>query len=302
MLKSQKLGISGLSVFLVIASSAPAFAMPLGNFTDLKVDRAVDQAVDWESSIPEALPGTVDFTAIVALNDCSGSIVRFDTSADTDPAVVLTNGHCLDGGFLKPGEVVLDQPVSRDFELLSRDGSQMLGVLRADRVVYSTMTKTDITIYRLTQTYADILRNYGIAALTLSSEHSTAGRSIAIASGYWRKIYSCNIDQFIPELKESDWTWQDSIRYSQPGCEIIGGTSGSPVIDTETHQMIGINNTTNENGRRCTLDNPCEVDSSGHITVNRHAGYGQETYLIYGCLNAKNEFDLGQPTCELPKP
>ena len=35
------------------------------------------------------------YDAIVALDNCSGSLVRFPGAADTDKAVVLTNGHCI---------------------------------------------------------------------------------------------------------------------------------------------------------------------------------------------------------------
>src|SRR5690348_6298664 len=52
---------------------------------------------------------TVDFAGTVALSDCSGSVIRFPNSADSDPALVLTNGHCLETGFPDPGQVITGQ-------------------------------------------------------------------------------------------------------------------------------------------------------------------------------------------------
>ncbi len=56
------------------------------------------------------------------------------------------------------------------------------------------------------------------------------GAAISVVSGYWKKTYNCNVDGFAYRLKEGDWTWKDSVRYTAP-CKVIGGTSGSPVVD-----------------------------------------------------------------------
>jgi hypothetical protein len=95
--------------------------------------------------------------------------------------------------------------------------------------------------------------------------------------------------------------WKDSIRYTSE-CQTIGGTSGSPIVETATGKVIGINNTGNEDGARCTLNNPCEVAPDGTVTVRQGTNYGEETYLFYGCLVAGSEIDLAKPGCALPKP
>ncbi|MEU2355595.1 serine protease [Streptomyces misionensis] len=243
---------------------------------------------------------TVNFAGTVSLSDCSGSIIRFAGSADSDPALVLTNGHCLETGFPDPGQVITGQSSSRTFGLLNASGSK-IATLRANQVVYSTMTDTDVTIYRLTSTYAQIKSSYGINALTVSDTHPTAGTAIKVVSGYWKTTYSCNIDGFVYRLKEGDWTWKDSIRYTS-SCNTIGGTSGSPVIDTTTGKVIAVNNTGNEDGQRCTVNNPCEVDAGGNITVRQGINYAEETYQIPACFTTGNKLDLGAVGCVLPKP
>lgn len=81
----------------------------------------------------------------------------------------------------------------------------------------------------------------------------------------------------------------------------IPGTSGSPVEDANTSQIVGINNTGNEQGQRCTLDNPCEVDQNGTVTVRQGTNYGQETWFIAACIGPGSRFDLTRPGCGLPR-
>ncbi|MFB7504730.1 trypsin-like peptidase domain-containing protein [Streptomyces broussonetiae] len=243
---------------------------------------------------------TVDFAGTVSLSNCSGSVIRFPNSADTDPALVLTNGHCLETGFPDPGQVITGQSSSRTFGLLNSAGSKV-ATLRANQVVYSTMTDTDITIYRTTTTYVAIKKNYGISPLTVQDTHPTAGTAIKVVSGYWKTIYSCNVDGFVYQLKEGDWTWKDSVRYTS-ACNTIGGTSGSPVIDTATGKVVAVNNTGNENGERCTVDNPCEVDENGNVTIHQGINYAEETYIIPACFTTGNKLDLSASGCALPKP
>ncbi|MCZ0987252.1 trypsin-like serine peptidase [Streptomyces diastatochromogenes] len=243
---------------------------------------------------------TVNFAGTVSLSNCSGSVVRFPNSADSDPALVMTNGHCLETGFPEPGEVITGQSSSRTFGLLNSSGTKV-ATLRANQVVYSTMTDTDVTIYRLTTTYAAIKSSYGISPLTVQNTHPTTGSAIKVVSGYWKRIYNCNVDGFVYRLKEGDWTWKDSLRYTS-ACNTIGGTSGSPVIDTATGNVVAVNNTGNEDGERCTENNPCEVDESGNVTVRQGINYAEETYQIPACFTTGNKLNLSASGCTLPKP
>ncbi|MGW0992697.1 trypsin-like serine peptidase [Streptomyces sp. NPDC002523] len=274
--------------------AAPAVAAPQGH----AVEAAKPAKVAKPAKAAKAV--TVNFAGTVSLSNCSGSVVRFPGSADSDPALVMTNGHCLETGFPSPGQVITGQSSSRSFGLLNSSGSR-IATLRANQVVYSTMTDTDVTIYRLTTTYAAIKSSYGISALTVQNTHPAAGTGIKVVSGYWKRIYSCDVDGFVYRLKEGGWTWKDSVRYT-PACNTIGGTSGSPVIDTATGNVVAVNNTGNEDGQSCTENNPCEVDASGNITVRKGINYAEETYQIPACFTTGNKLDLAAAGCVLPKP
>jgi V8-like Glu-specific endopeptidase len=249
-------------------------------------------------SVAPAQAAAVDFTGVVALDNCSGSVVRTPGADPADPALVLTNAHCVK--FMAAGEVTVDKGSSRTFTLLNRAGNGSLGTLRATRLLYATMTGTDVALYRLSSTYRQVER-MGSRALELSTEHPVAGADISVVSGYWKKVYSCRIDGFVHEVRESDWVWKDSIRYT-PECDTIGGTSGSPVVDPATGKVVGVNNTGNEDGKRCTFGNPCEVDPDGNVTVRRGTRYGQQTFQAVPCLPGGGEIDLAAPGCGLPRP
>ncbi|MEV8436772.1 trypsin-like peptidase domain-containing protein [Actinosynnema sp. NPDC051121] len=240
----------------------------------------------------------VDFTGAVALNGCSGSVVRPPAYQPSDPALVMTNGHCV--RFMEPHEVVVDVPADRRFTLLAADGEGTLGTLRASSLVYATMYGTDVALYRLTTTYGEV-ESMGGRALELSAEHPGDGIEIGVVSGYWRHVYSCEVDGYVHELREGRWTWKGSMRYTE-ACDTKGGTSGSPVVDVATGKVVAVNNTGNEDGERCTDNNPCEVAENGEVTVHRGIGYAQQTHQIVPCLTGGGRVDLTAPGCGLPRP
>ncbi|GAA3157585.1 serine protease [Streptomyces virens] len=264
------------------------------------VNSTVGTAADTLNGLTAPKEGAVNFAGTVSLSNCSGSVVRMPDSAADDPALVLTNGHCLESGFPAPGQVVVDQASSRTFGLLNSSGSKV-ATLRADRLLYATMTDTDAAVYRLGTTYAQIKSAYGIDPLTLADSHPQAGTAISVVSGYWKRIYSCSVDGFVYRMKEGDWTWKDSVRYTSE-CNTIGGTSGSPVVDDATRTVVAVNNTGNEDGERCTVNNPCEVDESGNVTVRQGINYAQQTYQFPACFGVDNKLELSASGCVLPKP
>lgn len=243
---------------------------------------------------------TADFEGIVALSNCSGSVVRMPHSQLGDPALVLTNGHCLESGMPEPGVVVVDEPSTRTFTLLNAAGRDR-ATLRATSLSYATMTGTDIALYELAQTYEDIDDRYGIEPLTVDAARSRPGTGINVISGYWKRVYSCDLDGFVHELHEAGWVMKDSLRYTAD-CDTIGGTSGSPVVNTVTGKVVGVNNTGNNGGEPCILGNPCEVGRDGEVTVRPGINYGQQTYQLTRCTTVGNKIDLDLPGCGLARP
>ncbi|HEX8870588.1 MAG TPA: serine protease [Lentzea sp.] len=242
----------------------------------------------------------VTFSGTVALSNCSASLVRLPSSSDADKALVLTNGHCYE--LMKANQAVVNRTVqSRSVKLLNSAGTGTVATLSTNKLVYATMTGTDAAFYQLEQTYGQIQQQYGTRALELSATHPVAKTDIRVVSGYWKKIYSCQIDGFVYQLKEADWTWRDSLRYTS-SCNTIGGTSGSPIIDNVSGKVVGVNNTGNESGGRCTMNNPCEVDAASTVTVRKGINYGQQTFDFVSCFGPGTKLNLSLPGCKVTKP
>ncbi|GIF19038.1 hypothetical protein BJ973_006086 [Actinoplanes tereljensis] len=253
-----------------------------------------------QAAAPTTALAAVTLANTIKLSNCSAALVRFPSSVSSDRAMMLTNGHCYEGGMPGAGVVIQNRTSTRSGSLLNSSGTA-LGTVRADRVLYATMTGTDVTLYRLTSTFATLSSNYGATALTISSSHPVAGSSITIPSSYWKQIWNCKIDSFVSTLREGVWTWKDSIRYDV-NCDTIHGTSGSPLVDATSGQIVGINNTGNDDGAMCTLNNPCEVDANGTTHAYQGQSYGEQTYWFTTCLNASRTIDLTVSGCLLTKP
>jgi V8-like Glu-specific endopeptidase len=264
----------------------------------LTTANAVAPSTDSGAPAAAQAAAATDFSGTVALSNCSGAIVRWASSAPNDTAMMLTNGHCVD--FMDTREVIVDEPATRGVTLLTGAGDTA-GTVQTTRIVYATMWKTDVALYELGVTYKQLSDQYGVPALTLAStKPSPKDQAISVISGYWLTEYKCNLNGFAYRLHEYVWTWRQSLRYSDGGCQVIGGTSGSPILDKDRVQ-IGINNTINEDGERCTLNNPCEENRKGKITVHPHRGYGQETWIFYTCLSG-TELNLDKQGCRLGAP
>ncbi|MGW7414057.1 S1 family peptidase [Streptomyces sp. NPDC054863] len=289
-----------LATLLVGAGAAPAFAATGQDTAPATGTTSTKASPTKAAPKGKAKVKAVDFAGTVALSNCSGSVVRTPTAKPEDPALVMSNGHCLESGFPAPGEVVVDKSSTRTFKLL--DGAaKELGTLKASKIAYGTMTDTDVSLYQLTSTYAQIESQYGVKALEFDTARPAQGKAITVVSGYWKKTYSCKVDGFAHQLKEGNWTWKDSVRYTSD-CKTIGGTSGSPVLDDATGKVVAVNNTGNESGEECTDNNPCEVDENGKVTVHQGINYGQQTYGMVPCIGVGSKIDLTAAGCQLPKP
>jgi V8-like Glu-specific endopeptidase len=242
-----------------------------------------------------------DFEGIVKLEGCSASLIKFYGQPLEDLAYVLTNAHCIKRKRgLMPSKKVIYNKRSR-IKMKAYNDKLREVKLKTNTLVYATMAHTDAALYRVNQTYQQ-LEDKGVRAFELDSRRPVIGTSMDIVSGFWNRGYRCHIDDLLYKIIEGRYTWFDSIKYSKTGCDIIDGTSGAPIIETGTRVVIGINNTANEKGKKCTMENPCEVDQNGNVLVLHKRSYGQQTYQFYSCLDEDYNIDLSIDTCLLPKP
>jgi hypothetical protein len=240
-------------------------------------------------------PPPVDLAGTVNFGGCSGAVVRLPGATDSDPALLLTNGHCDPGPGPIPDEVVTDQPANLPAVVLDAAGNPVR-TLRTVKALYVTMSGTDIALYQLKNTYAEL---GNVRAWPLATGRPRQGIDIRVVSGGLKQVFSCRIDGFAYRVLEKAYVTKDVVRYT-PECQTGPGSSGSPVVDPSTGELIAINNTSNRDGGQCTENNPCEMDRYGNISVHRGIAYATQTYWITTCLTPGNRLDLTKPGCLLP--
>jgi hypothetical protein len=232
------------------------------------------------------------------INGCSASAVRTGRSEPNDPALLLTNGHCAEE---RPprGTGIRDRPSRLSVTVGDVSGNASVRAFTT-RLLYATMSGTDVALYRLDRTYAE-LADAGVPALTLSDEGSRVGDRVTLLSGAWQESFACTIEAIVPTLREGGYEQHDALRYAtSAGCEPGPGTSGSPLVDPDTRQVVAIHNTHNDgDGEACGDDNPCEVDPQGATTAVKGRSYAQQTAGLARCIAAGSRVVLTQPGCAL---
>jgi len=168
--------------------------------------------------------------------------------------------------------------------------------VRSTRILYASINSLDIALVELSKTYQELAQK-GVRSRRIASNPLPVGSLMVMASGFFRSATSCAVLGIIPFIREDDYLNLDSYKYRE--CDARHGTSGSPLIDAATGEVVGVNYTGNDDGERCTFNNPCEVDQAGRVTVDQGAGYGDPVHKIMTCLNAQKEFDVTKTGCEL---
>ncbi|MHA7135164.1 S1 family peptidase [Oerskovia turbata] len=156
------------------------------------------------------------------LEGCESSIVRTTASRDDDPALLLTNGHCLptvDGASDMPprGASVVDRPVSAQVAFTDAQGYG-LTTANVDRLLLGTTTGTDVAVYRLDASFAE-LEARGVKVLRLATTAPRAGETVTLMTSEPR---TCTIEAVVPILREGGYEQQGALRMAaSPDCETL---------------------------------------------------------------------------------
>jgi len=240
---------------------------------------------------PEDLRGMGSLT-------CSGVLIRANRGDDRR-AILLTNGHCATNAAIEADDAVVNAPYERG-ELSIFMGGETPEVVKPNAVLYATRTGTDVALIELKSTYRE-LESKGARVYNLSDVDAKPETDIQLVSGYWKQKQLCAISHIVGSLIEDVWTTRDSYAMRDP-CPIVGGWSGTPMLEPTTGKIVGILSATNTAGQVCTLDNPCEVMPDGTRLAFNGRSYGSRTSMIPGCLTAAGDLDLAATTCKLTKP
>jgi hypothetical protein len=269
-------------------------------YTDLSAHRAWIRAyTSGRRTIPQAprpaAPGIAGTAAIVP-GGCSASVVRVAASRPSDPAMLLTNGHCVTP---RPpvGATLVDRPAT-DRVALNGPTSNTVAIATANRLLYATMTGTDVALYRLRESYAALAAR-GVPARELATQGPTPGTALVLQSGALQNTYACRVEAIVPAVREAGYTQRNVIRYANdPSCAPVGGTSGSQLIDARTGQIVAVHNShVTGADKPCAEGEPCEVAADGTTSSVKGRSYGQQISGLASCLSAGSTLDLRRPGC-----
>lgn len=276
--------------------SAHAFPLPAPGLNVPGVE-GFDATTTFADPKAEIKPATTEDLLGMASLRCSGSLVYLNRKA-SDRAVVITNGHCSRETLLAPGETLVNVPYKRRSAPVSigtRDGMVSVEVAR---VLYATMTDTDLALLELEETYEELTAQ-GAKVFKIADRDPVPGTRTRVVSGFWQERQDCVIEANVPTLLEGDWTFKNAFSFDR-GCLVRGGYSGTPVIDSASNLVVAVVNTVNENGLSCAINNPCEV-RDGKKFADKDRGYAQRVTDVPACVDAKGEIALNQKDCKLPR-
>lgn len=198
-----------------------------------------------------------------AASTCTAFLL--ETPAQSAPAYALTNGHCFDLnayatrlGEESDGAITFNHFV---------DTAGSAVKVRIARVAWSSMKGVDLAVVRLESTLA-ALEARGVQPLRLASvpDAGTHVESVGVpvaqipAAEQFLRRSSCSAGERVPRLVEGPWSWYDVIPFDCKG--IVQGSSGSPLLDATSGDVVGVINTTTFLGERltpCYPGRPCEL-------------------------------------------
>ncbi|WP_431789900.1 trypsin-like serine protease [Microbacterium paraoxydans] len=235
-----------------------------------------------------------------ALGECESSLVMAANSRRDDPALLLTNGHCIPAveqtrDIPRRGEFLQNLPADGEVSFADAQGYG-LTTAGLDRLLFGTMTGTDVAVYRLDASFAE-LEARGATVLRLAAASPRVGDSVRLMA---TEQLSCTIEAVVPTLREEGYVLHQSLRMAkEKTCETYPGTSGAALVAEDGKTVVGINSSHNDGGEACAEDNPCEVSADGTTSVRPGQAYGQQVTGLNDCIAAGSVFDAEAPGCTL---
>jgi hypothetical protein len=267
-------------------------------YTDVTKHAAWIYGIVTGTAVPPEVP-VPSLAGTVELPGCMASVVRTPGAHRQSKALLLTNGHCIEGARPAAGSALVNQPAHRPVEIEDSEGYPKV-TATANRLVYATMTGTDIALYRLDKTYGQLAAE-GAKVFQLTTKPVRAGDHVDVLSGAYRQ--PCTVQAVVPHLREGGYQLDNSIRYAATdNCYLGPGYSGSAMIAPDGNTVVGVHNTTNLAGEQCTDGNPCEVAADGTVSSVKGRSYGQQLNTIPGCLTVDSHLTLTRPGCTLTRP
>jgi Trypsin-like peptidase domain len=213
---------------------------------------------------------------------------RESDSAANGPAYVLSNGHCV---YNTLGRIGVDLHIEGHVEFnYFKDTPSQRKVYSLKRLNWSSLQGTDLAVLELDAPLSELIED-GIQPLRLADGLPEANSPIlsvsapVAATGYTLRLSACTLES-VAQIVEHPYAWVNNLRNR---CQdVLPGSSGSPILNRVTHEVIGIMGTSttgSSENSRCFADAPCEVND-GQPTWLNTTNYGSPTYPLNACFVA----------------
>ncbi|MBI3543965.1 MAG: trypsin-like peptidase domain-containing protein [Deltaproteobacteria bacterium] len=306
--------LSALAIVLATAAFTPEEEVVFDDNGNKLPDSSVNSPLaNWKIlklAESRALNG-VGLVDIFGGGGCTGAFL--DTGAGPDgPAYVLSNGHCAGPNLMKPTDVLVDKAVTPGMNFRFNyfiDAGPAVRKVAIKRIAYATMHNTDVTVFELDATFGQVIKA-GFIPHRIAAQDPARGTRVEMVgvpqSGVRRaerfvRRSTCEIGGRA-NLREGGYDFTGAFRHQ---CSSVGGSSGSPVISLETHEIVAINNTGVDDKAldepECAIDRPCEVASDGRVRTDVNTNYAQRVSDIPSCFDGKGVFNIRQDGCRLEK-
>jgi hypothetical protein len=255
------------------------------------------------ATVPAPPTSAARYSGVVQVREdaaCTGWLL--DTGHPDAAAYVVSSGRCSQARRLLPTGVGLDLPATGQVQFGLGRGTTMYGV-RIDRVVYTTMNGTDLSVLALATTLGQ-LQARGIDAYRPVGP--PAGQRVVTAVGVpVQGLASSQIALRAGECQsggaaaavEGSWFFEPAVALQCPG--VVDGSSGSPVFNRSAEVAAVLTTTTagTGSGGDCALGKPCRLTAAGTSVVPDES-YAMPVRGLDDCF-PQGRFALGGE-CPLP--
>jgi len=200
------------------------------------------------------------------------------------PAYVLTSGHCIEKG---NGNIVTDKPVSGVMQFDYFADTALFKTYALKKVAWRSMQGVDLAIIELDVSLQKLIEE-GIQPLELARQKPADGTDVLIVSapqGFEQttlRMAACTL-QPAREIVEGPWVWRNNV---MTRCQdIAGGSSGGPIVNRRSNEIIGVIGTGNlaAGFAPCDEHAPCTLVGDTYKTIPKNV-YGNPTVFLNECF------------------
>ncbi|WP_165392180.1 trypsin-like peptidase domain-containing protein [Pseudomonas tructae] len=231
---------------------------------------------------------------------CMASLIdsRDPWNPSDGPAYVVTSGHCVDK---RNGVIGHDLPLTGKIAFnYFADTLEQRREFPLKRRVWSSMQGVDLALLELDASLKEVMAQ-GVEPLKLGNVTESGVEVLVLGDpinpGQGLRLATCT-QHNATQVIEYPWVWRNVKSNDCRG--IDSGSSGSPVIERSSNQIVSVLNTTTDTRfgtPACGLNNPCQQVDGKRVSVE-NLNYAIPVQRLAGCFR-EGHADLRLNSCQL---